>query len=214
MTAQAQRRPTGVGTMNERVQDCSLTTARPGSRLTTQVVTGQTLDAELTMKGNKADMDGVDHINIDQRGKTELGQQLSHLTKMQFVHPEFGPFQSIEGFIGYIRSGAKDDSFRYLHGMNARFRSRELDTQFIRGFREIVMDANYLKITQNEELFESFKISSLAFDHYYLFGANQRPVRPKNATWIIPAFEELRKELQEGRPHPQVDYSGILEISQ
>jgi hypothetical protein len=203
--------------MNERTQACALTQTRPGffadvlsqSNVMHAEVEMNTLDD--TPKG-KVELDGVTHINIDKKGHTELGQMLTHMARSQFDHPEFGPFQSVEGFIGFIRSGAKDDQFHYVHGMNARYRAKNQDSDFIRGFREIVMEANYLKIVQNESLLKAFRDSTLPFDHYYCLANNGRPVQPRNAQWIIPGFEELRRLIKAGEPYPKVDYSGVAEI--
>jgi hypothetical protein len=204
--------------MNERQQACALTQTRPGF-FAGVVSQSNVVEAEVEMntlddapKG-KVELDGITHINIDKRGRTELGQLLTHMARSQFDHPEFGPFQSVEGFIGYIRSGGKDDQFHYVHGMNARYRAKNQDSDFIRGFREIVMEANYLKIVQNESLLKTFKDSVLPFDHYYCL-PNGRPVQPRNAMWIIPGFEELRRLIKTGQPYPKTDYSGIFEIGQ
>lgn len=197
--------------MNER-NACALTQTRPVQHA--GLVQSNVVEAEAEMRTMddtpkaKAELDGITHINIDKKGRTELGRQLTHMSRSSFSHPEFGPFQSIEGFIGFIRSGAKDDQFHYVHGMNARFRAKNQDSDFILGFREIVMEANYLKITQNEFLLQLFRQSELPFDHYYLLDSG-RPVKPRNAEWIIPGFEELRRLIREGKPHPKVDYSGI-----
>ena len=196
-------------------QSCALTHTRPMPYV--GLHQSNVMEAEVEMntlddapKG-KVELDGITHINIDKRGRTELGQMLTHMARSQFDHPEFGPFQSVEGFIGFIRSGAKDDQFHYVHGMNARYRAKNQDSDFIRGFRELVMEANFLKIVQNESLRVAFKDSELPFDHYYLLG-NGRPVQPRNAQWIIPGFEELRRLVKAGLVYPKVDYSGVFEI--
>lgn len=203
--------------MNER-QACALTQPSPRPFLLEGLRTSSILDTEVEMNTmddtpkSKAELDGVTHINIDKKGRTELGQMLTHMARSQFDHPEFGPFQSVEGFIGYIRSGGKDDQFHYVHGMNARYRAKNQDSDFIHGFREIVMEANYLKIVQNPSLLKAFKESVLPFDHYYLLPNNGRAVQPRNAMWIIPGFEELRRLIKAGEVYPKADYTGVLEI--
>jgi hypothetical protein len=197
-------------------QACALTQTRP--MLFVGLDQSNVAEAEVEMNTmmddaprTKVDQDGVGHINIDKKGRTELGRMLTHMARSQFDHHEFGPFQSVEGFIGFIRSGAKDDQFHYVHGMNARYRAKNQDSDFILGFREIVMEANYLKIMQNESLLAIFKASTLPFEHYYLL-ENGRAVQPRNAQWIIPGFEEIRRIIQAGESYPKVDYSGVLEI--
>jgi hypothetical protein len=42
--------------------------------------------------------DGVTHINIYSKGKTELGRWLTNFSYSPFNHPEYGKFLSMEGF--------------------------------------------------------------------------------------------------------------------
>lgn len=156
-----------------------------------------------------ADDDGVTHINIDLRAKTKLGRQLSHVYRLQYEHPEFGPFVSIQGLIGFIRSGCMDDQFHYLAGMAARDRSLATNSDFILGFREIVMEANYFKIVQNDELRKLFVESTLPFDQYYLHDITQRPIHTPAASWVLPGMETIRQLLKENRPYPTVSYEGV-----
>lgn len=179
-------------------------------KLEEHVVTARTIEtASATNVFHKPERDGVDHINIDNRGRTTLGQQLSHMHASQFLHPEYGPFESVEGFIGFVRSGATDDRFHWMAGMEARFHSRKLDSSFIRGFRELVMEASYFKIVQNQDLRDAFVESTLPFDHYYLLETNGRPIQPGAAGWVIPAFEQLRTMLRANETYPRPDYSGV-----
>jgi len=194
------------------VQEDAQAPSRVAALLRPSAATGAVVNAEPIMS-SKADLDGLDHINIDAKAKTELGRKLSHLTRSDFVHPEFGPFHSIEGFIGYLRSGMKDDQFRYLSGPSARYRSRIQETEFIQGFREAVMEANYFKIMQNASLLARFKASTLPFDHYYLFENNGLPIQPNAAAWLIPAFEELRHLIQSDKPYPEMDYTGLKKLN-
>lgn len=201
--------------ISEAVRACALTGA--GVAAMQDQSPPVVIRAETIMKGpaavySRADHDGIDHINIDSRGRTELGKQLTHMHRQDFLHPEFGPFRSVEGLIGFIRSGAQEDEFHWLHGMEARHRSRNLESEFIKGFREIVMEANYFKIVQNDELRDAFIACTLPFDHYYLLETNGRPIRPMAAAWLVPAFEDLRKLIRDGRPFPKVDYSGVKEL--
>lgn len=203
----------------DRTQTCGLTMSRPGARTQSPVVTAA--DLFKTPEASFADEDGVKHINIDRNAKTELGKTLTHLHRADFTHPYFGPFLSVEGLIGFIRSGGKDAQFHYLHGMDARYRSKKLDTRFIRGFREVVMEANYLKIIQNTELHAKFLASTLPFEHYYMFQPaadrtghrpDAYPIRPQNASWLIPSFDALRSLMQAGGQPEQADYSGVTEM--
>ena len=59
--------------------------------------------------------DSVDHINVWDSAKTELGRNLSHGISRPFSHSVFGRFDSISAFWHYIRSNERDDRIRYLH---------------------------------------------------------------------------------------------------
>lgn len=50
----------------------------------------------------KPEEDGIDHINIYSRGKTELGRELSAFSECA-IHKEYGQFNSIEGLYHYLK---------------------------------------------------------------------------------------------------------------
>lgn len=51
------------------------------------------------------DEDGVTHINIYSKGKTELGRWLTNFSYSPFNHPEYGKFLSMEGFWCWVSTG-------------------------------------------------------------------------------------------------------------
>lgn len=50
----------------------------------------------------KPEEDGIDHINIYSRGKTELGRMLSNFSECE-IHKQYGSFKSIEGLYHYLK---------------------------------------------------------------------------------------------------------------
>lgn len=148
--------------------------------------------------GFKATNDGVDHINIYSRGKTELGRLLTHFAHMPFTHPYFGPFASMEGLWYFIRNGGNDESLRYLSGIRAKNLGRQSNPKWYPEFRQDILAANYQKIIQHDELRELIVASELPFDHYYLFGPNQIPVTPRDSKWLVDGFEDIRTALKKG----------------
>ena len=40
-------------------------------------------------------LDGIEHINIYSKGKTELGRLLTNFAQTPFIHPEYGRFESV-----------------------------------------------------------------------------------------------------------------------
>lgn len=148
--------------------------------------------------------DGVTHVNIG--GRTELGALLSHFARTPFIHPYYGPFNSMEGFWHYIRATEPNDALRGLSGLSAKNFGKKLERRNIRQFHDLIKDANYHRIKQNPELHDLFVGSDLPLDHYYLYGEGHLLIRPAGYTWILTGFESIRKMLREDTPPPKLNY--------
>lgn len=164
--------------------------------------------------------DGLTHINIYSKGKTELGRRLSHFDKSPFLHPYFGPFQSMEGFWYYLKSGApyghvQDgiEDLRQLHGLRAKQTGKLFkrnDTPF---FRQDVLYANCQKILQNKTLRKMLCESNLPFTHYYVIEYKDKKteenknhiVTPKDCDWLIIGITEIRDCIKDNQPPPYWD---------
>ena len=142
--------------------------------------------------------DGIDHINIDNNwGKTELGRLLANFPKTPFVHPEYGPFASIEGFWHWIRSANPSDDLRGLFGNRARAFGRKLNNGiFVENFKEEIIKAIYYKIVQNANIYDDFVASTLPFKYYYIFGPKQIEISPDYAKWLCDGIEQIRDHLK------------------
>ena len=165
----------------------------------------------------KAEDDGKTHINIWINSPTKLGKMLSHFYESAFVHPYFGPFNSMEGFWHYIQNKERDDALRSLSGMAAKKYGKELEWRHVENFQEIIIAANYYKIEQNAELKKLFVDESLPFDYYYLFtpvgdaaGLNEVIVRPAGYKWLVEGFEEIRTMMQFDQRPAAIDYDSIF----
>jgi hypothetical protein len=150
--------------------------------------------------------DGIDHINIWFKARTELGRELSHFYYMPFKHPYYGPFNCMEGFWYYIKSVQRDDSLRTLSGYQAKEHGRTLTRRWVDNFKAIIIEANYHKIIQNEDLERKVIESTLPFDHYYLYGDGNIIIRPKGNEWLVEGFEEIRTMIKEGRAPEKIEY--------
>lgn len=158
-------------------------------------------------------MDGIDHINTHNKSKTELGRMLGQFYHAPFKHLWFGPFNTVEGFWYYIKSGATDDAYRTISGYRAK--DRYLSTtnlaarrqRVIPDFDKIVMSANYWKIEKNPAIKKLFLESTLPFDHYYLHGPGEVVIRPRGAERTIEMFELLRDMFLADIPLEEIDYS-------
>ncbi|EKD22616.1 MAG: putative phage protein, partial [uncultured bacterium] len=92
------------------------------------------------------DDDGVTHINLWINGRTRLGKMLAHFYESPFVHPYFGPFNSMEGFWHYIQNKERDDALRSLSNMAAKNYAKGMTWCRVEDFHKIIMAANYYKI--------------------------------------------------------------------
>lgn len=145
--------------------------------------------------------DGVDHINVNNDGLTEIGQMLSHRYEFPFVHSHFGRFKTLEGFEYYIRSLGKNDRFRTLHGerLAAYIKRVDMPELNIPNYRAIKVDALYQRIMQQPELKQMVAESTLPFDFYYVIRTSGLPVRPPFHLWMSKGLEEIRKAIKENR---------------
>lgn len=143
--------------------------------------------------------DGVTHINIYSKAKTELGRMLSHFYSAVVEVPEFGSFDNMECFWQYLSTGCQYEMLRHLTGVEAKMRSKGFPKVFRDDFMEQIKAANRLKLLQHPEILQPFVESSLPFEHYYLMGRSQVLQRPVDAHTIIAMFESLRCEFKENQ---------------
>lgn len=134
--------------------------------------------------------DGVDHLNIYSRGATHLGRVLSNFSHTPFTHPQYGHFESLEGFWYWLRSGMRHEVLKELWGFEAKREGRLYEKVICDNFQEEIKKAIQLKIEQTPYLKERFIKSNLPFKHYYNYGG--KVVEPKDSQFIIEFLDELR----------------------
>lgn len=155
--------------------------------------------------------DGVTHINIYSRGKTELGRSLSHFAHTPFIHPFFGPFTSVEGFWYYIKSRPLDERLRTLWGAQAKMYGKNLKHCIVPHFHEIILDVNWHKCVQNEPIRQMMKKSTLPFDHYFVYGKEPliKQVYIDNLSWLKTGFERIRQAIKKDEVWSGPDYKKL-----
>jgi hypothetical protein len=144
-------------------------------------------------------VDGVDHLNIWESGRTKLGKFLAPAAPVAFMHPVFGPFNSIESFWHYIRNEERDDRLRSMPPITARKYARRLHSAHIPNFYAVIMDAIWYKLAANKQMMERFKSNDLPLDMYYIFRESGLPIRANSINWLMPGFNEIEKALKEDR---------------
>ena len=165
--------------------------------------------------------DGKSHINIDLRGRTELGQWLNYLAESPFEHPALGRFHSMEAFCAYIRNPNPVSSDRWLAGLPARRANQRISKaeRHIPNYGDILLEANFHKINQNPEMRAAFIKSTLPFRYYYFtrptddryrdhYLVNEHGSAVTNR--MLQMFEDLRSLMKAGKQPPTQDYTDFI----
>lgn len=151
---------------------------------------------------NKLDplRDGVDHINVYSRGFTELGQDLSNFAHTPFVHPRYGPFESVEGFWYWLGTGRRHDHLRDLWGFLAKEEGRRCTRVDIPEFEEEIRDALLHKVSQTYGLAQRLAGSTLPLCHYFYYGrlgvVEPKVVVPKAGLFQMEYLTDLRDQIR------------------
>jgi hypothetical protein len=132
--------------------------------------------------------DGITHINIYSRGKTELGRLLSNFAHTPFTTKNHGSFASVEGFYYWLKSGMTDDYLRTLYGFEAKKYGKILPIVNNPNFDNICKQAIGYKYEQNANVRRLLYQSSLPFEHYYEYGGKVVMGDDKWCGW----WDELR----------------------
>lgn len=162
------------------------------------------------------DKDGEEFINIWIKGKTKLGQMLSHFYELPFKHPYFGSFNSMEGFWHYIQNKERNDKLRSLSGMAAKNYGKSLTWKRVDNFHAVIASANFYKIEQNPELKKLFVESKLPFTQYWIHessgdavGQGDLVVTLTHYQWLVDTFTENRILMQNGKRPEHIEYKDI-----
>lgn len=142
--------------------------------------------------------DGVDHINIYSKGKTELGKWLSNFAYSPILIPQHADFKSIEGYWYWLSTG--EESLRELTGHKAKIIGKRSPIKFKmtdKEFNDYIRKALDIKLKSNQEKLKLFTDSTLPFKHYYVYGHEDRIVIDAGYKWIIDHFELRRKQMKD-----------------
>lgn len=141
--------------------------------------------------------DGTVHINIYSKGETKLGRDLSNFAALSIKTPLDGTFSSLEGYWYWLSispARVEREKLRYLAGHEAKSLGRTLrgfDYSADPLFKLKIVHAMVGKLIMHPALFEDFKVSTLPFRHYYVYGGDKR-IEPENGQWVVTVWEMLR----------------------
>lgn len=141
--------------------------------------------------------DGITHINIYSKAKTEIGRFLSNFSDCN-VKTEDGIFRTVEGYWYWL--SCKDERFRMTNGFQSKKLGRELrapdwvkDPDF---YRKIGMAITIKIISDREMSWKLVETGSLPLYHYYVYGG--KIVMVKEGLWMINLIDHIRTELRTG----------------
>lgn len=146
--------------------------------------------------------DGVTHINVYSKGKTELGRWLTNFATSPFEHPVHGSFVSMEGFWYWLRTGMKVDAFRTLNGWDAKKLGKvttkvEMDQW---AFQNNVKFAIRCKLLAHPKMLNKLLDTTLPLGHYYVYGGKAVHA---GYEWITEFYEEVRSACHLNNWRPQ-----------
>jgi len=153
--------------------------------------------------------DGVTHVNVYSRGRTELGRLLSNFSNLPFIFEE-QIYASVEAW-WYVNSlvlwGCVFDeetreavsSLKFMHGASAKTLGRGLHSLLLGTertqppSREVLKAVYHAKIDAYPRLKSDLLGCKLPFDHYYVM--SERIVHTPKHRWTGQLWNEVRADL-------------------
>lgn len=144
--------------------------------------------------------EGVDHINVYSKSKTEVGKLLSNFAHTPFELDGAGQFASIEAYWYWLKTGSKHEQLRNLHGFKAKEIGQKLDPEYVDGFDDFIDKAIEAKIMQNPSILTMLQTCTLPFMHYYTYGKGEDALIRNATSRFIRGINEVRSKIQGGLP--------------
>ncbi len=137
------------------------------------------------------ELDGVDHLNVYSKARTELGQWLSNFAYQPIHVLEDGTFNSVEGYWYWLTR--QHVQLRTLCGWEAKKLGRSLpevrtlsDEAFQLKIRAAIMAKAYVC----PDMIAQLRATTLPLAHYYVF--NTGVVRDAGYKWILDIWDDIR----------------------
>lgn len=153
--------------------------------------------------------DGITHINVYSKGKTELGRLLSNFAHTPIIL-DFNCFESIESWWYWIKMNNINDSLlvkkfsdEELETVKAKigaeaksyFRSlySDKDTSRFNPTKEQLKEIYIHKLNQNLSVKNLLKESNLPFSHYYIMF--DKKINADEYLWTAELWQDIKQEL-------------------
>jgi hypothetical protein len=143
--------------------------------------------------------DGVTHINIYSKGKTDLGRLLSNFATLWVSHPEHGNWPSIEAFYYWYGTGKTHDIFRELSPYEVKKYGKNLPKVPVDDFQDQIRLMILFKIQYYSNIREALKQTALPFTHYYTYGngLDVKIIEKDADQWLVEWVTIVRDYLQQ-----------------
>lgn len=149
--------------------------------------------------------DGVDHINIHFWAQTPLGKLLATETECRFVHPDFGPFKSIEGFYFWVSHIGVPDVVRDAFGTKINKRFGAFKQRRLSNLKELLFSAHIAKISQHPHLAKLLRDCTLPFVSYYV-NTSGLVIEIYKRQYLIDFLDSYRNHLRSGGTSENFQY--------
>ena len=130
-----------------------------------------------------------------------MGRWLSNFTRSPFIHPEYGLFESMEGFWYWAATGMTHHVLKSVWGFKAKQVGKEFPRIKNKDFRSMIKSALRCKLTQHPNELKMFLGNKLSLEHYYYYGNIQdfrvKVIVPPSSKMLIDILDELKNELKE-----------------
>lgn len=145
----------------------------------------------------RPETEGVDHINVYSKSRTDLGRLLSNFHHRPFTHYQHGDFASVEAYWYWLGTGKKHEHLRPLSGYAAKLKGKDLARCPVENFESHIKKALLSSIEQNENVRTLLKDSHLPLTHYYVYGHGETAkIHPlPQHKWITDFLMEIREYL-------------------
>ncbi len=146
--------------------------------------------------------DGISHINMYSKAKTEFGRMLSDFYRYP-IHTEDGDFLSVEGYWSYLSlpETVNREKMRNLYGYTAKKTGRELrkdageeNLLFDDRFEEKILSAIKTKIMACKHLFKE-EYKDLPIIHYYILNDGKPYEVTDDFPWLMNGIREIVKDI-------------------
>lgn len=139
--------------------------------------------------------DGITHINVYSKGKTELGRLLSNFAHTPFtleVEPdEFLKFESVEGYWYWLLTD--DDYLCTLYGFKAKqYGKSQWNEKAEPVTKEQLSKAYWQKLKEHPGIWKLLRYNELPLVHYYVFAG--KVVVPKEFQWTAELWNEIKHQ--------------------